>query len=293
MLRTLICILLFASQLEAKYPLSICTIFKDDAPFLKEWIEFHKLQGVEHFYLYNNNSSDEYEEVLAPYVQQGEVTLIDWLYTYKSGKANEWLKIQHAAYMDCIKKYGAETKWLAVIDSDEFLFCPSGEALTSFLESYEDYGGVCANWLMFGTSNIENIPEGYLMIELLTSCSLPNYERNIRVKSIVQPKHVYKVKNSHSFYYKKGYFAVNANLKPVRDMSASEIIHDKIRINHYWTRTEEYFLEKKCISRNARRNFENEANLRKRANLYNLSSNTDILQFVPSLREAMGIEPLS
>lgn len=35
-----------------RYYLSIGAIFKDEARFLDEWIEFHLGIGVEHFYLY-------------------------------------------------------------------------------------------------------------------------------------------------------------------------------------------------------------------------------------------------
>ena len=34
---------------EKKYQVSICAIFKNEAKYLKEWIEFHKIIGVEHF----------------------------------------------------------------------------------------------------------------------------------------------------------------------------------------------------------------------------------------------------
>jgi len=47
-----ILILLFcflsSQQMEAgPYTLAIAAIFKDEAPYLKEWIEYHKLVGVE------------------------------------------------------------------------------------------------------------------------------------------------------------------------------------------------------------------------------------------------------
>ena len=42
-----------------KYKVSICAIFKNEAKYLREWIEFHKIVGVEHFYLYNNFSTDD------------------------------------------------------------------------------------------------------------------------------------------------------------------------------------------------------------------------------------------
>ena len=41
---------------DKKYNVAVCAIFKNEAPYLKEWIEFNHLVGVEHFYLYNNNS---------------------------------------------------------------------------------------------------------------------------------------------------------------------------------------------------------------------------------------------
>ena len=61
-----------------QYKVSVCAIFKNEAPYLKEWIEFNRIVGVEHFYLYNNNSEDNYEEIIAPYIKKGLVTLVQW-----------------------------------------------------------------------------------------------------------------------------------------------------------------------------------------------------------------------
>src|SRR4051794_35476653 len=83
------------------YQLAIGAIFRDEAPYLKEWIEFHKLVGVQHFYLYNNYSTDDYESVLRPYIEIGEVEVIQWPYTSSSWE--NWLyEVQASAYTDCI-----------------------------------------------------------------------------------------------------------------------------------------------------------------------------------------------
>ena len=63
---------------QKKYKFSICSIFKNEALFLKEFIEYHLLIGFEHFYFYNNNSEDNYLDVLKPYMDAGIVTLIEW-----------------------------------------------------------------------------------------------------------------------------------------------------------------------------------------------------------------------
>lgn len=84
-----------------KYNVSLCAIFKDEAANLTEWIEYHKIVGVEHFYLYNNFSCDDYCKVLEPYIEKGLVTLIDW--PFKQG--------QMKAYENCVNVYGSESQW--------------------------------------------------------------------------------------------------------------------------------------------------------------------------------------
>lgn len=78
-----------------QYKVSVCAIFKNEAPYLREWIEFNHIVGVDHFFLYNNNSEDNYEEIIEPYVKKGIVTLIQW-------PKNQ---AQMECYNDCIFKY--------------------------------------------------------------------------------------------------------------------------------------------------------------------------------------------
>jgi hypothetical protein len=270
----------------ASYDLSICAIFQNEAPYLKEWIEFHRLQGVQHFFLYNNESTDDYKEVLRPYIKSKLVTLTQWKYKYKDGEGPDFVrKSQCKAYLDCIEKYKNATRWLACIDTDEFLFCPSGELLPSFLKRYEQYGGVCANWVMFGTSGIEVIPKGSLMIELLT---MSRGVADPVVKSIVQPKKVAGCLTPHWFQYKKDNFAVDALGNRVREDTSPLAPIDHIRINHYWSRTEQFLREVK-IPRCYHMYKYSAQTVNDRANSYNASEDTSILQFVPSLRKQMGI----
>ena len=289
MIRLLLIFISLSGSVFADHFLSVCTIFQNDAEFLKEWIEFHKLQGVQHFYLYNNNSTDDYAAVLAPYIDKHEVTLIQWPYTYENNDDEMWRKIQFGAYMDCIHTFGDKTKWLAVIDSDEYLFCPTGENLLSFLRHYKSYVAVCVNWVRFGTSNVEEIPPGYLMIELLTHCIPEDHRDRQFVKSIVQPKYVTECVNAHQFRYSDGKFAVNSAKETIKGTIAHRSCIDEIRINHYWTRTEKYFREHKIPSRHKRRNEFDEEKLLKMAKGCNKVTDTTILQYVDRLKQAMGM----
>ena len=272
------------------YDVAICAIFQDEAPFLKEWIEFHKLQGVQHFYLYNNNSTDHYLEVLTPYISSNKVTLVEWSFSYEYAEYEKWQEIQTGAYMNCMKKHQKDAKWIAVIDIDEFLFCPDGKTLPEFLQSYTNYGGVCVNWLKFGTSGIEDIPEATCMIELLIHCSEQHHYDNLMVKSIVQPKRVVSCGHAHSFNYIKPYFAVTPDRRRINEARTKINDISKICINHYWTRTEKYLFSNKIQSRQKRRPQFTTDKIMQMAIDYNQCVNNVILRYVDELRIAMEFE---
>lgn len=128
---------------EKKYKVSICAIFKNEALYLKEWIEFNHIAGIEHFYLYNNNSEDDYLTVLEPYIAKGLVTLTQW-------PKNQ---AQMECYNHCIKNYKNETNWIGFIDIDEFIVPLKEDNIYDLLKPFENKrGAVKIYWRMFGTS---------------------------------------------------------------------------------------------------------------------------------------------
>lgn len=129
-----------------KYKVSICAIFRDEAVYLKEWLEFHKIVGIEHFYLYNNFSKDNYQEILKPYIEDDTVTLIDW--------PKEQAQI--AAYEDCIEKFSNDTEWLGFIDLDEFVVPNSTNNIYDFLKDFRNRPAVLIYWQLFGSSGKMN-----------------------------------------------------------------------------------------------------------------------------------------
>jgi hypothetical protein len=43
--------------------IALCTIIRNEAPQLREWVAFHWLQGVGRFYVYDDGSTDQPLEV--------------------------------------------------------------------------------------------------------------------------------------------------------------------------------------------------------------------------------------
>lgn len=129
-------------KLTKKYKVSICAIFKDEAEYLKEWIEFHKIVGIEHFYLYNNNSSDGYLKVLQPYIDEGLVDLVDWPKPQS----------QMEAYADFMKNKSKDSQWVGFIDLDEYVVPNSTDSVYDFLNNFKNRAVVIVYWKCFGTS---------------------------------------------------------------------------------------------------------------------------------------------
>lgn len=217
-----------------KHYLSVVVIAKNEGPYFKEWLDWHISQGVEKFYVYDNESTDGTKEVLQPYIEKGIV-----VYTYFPG-----YRKQLAAYDDCLKKHRYDTRWLAVIDMDEFIIPLKNTSIPEYLKDFEDFPVVEINWLCYGSSGQkQRLPGG--VMERFKRHSLPNHELNHHVKSIVNPRRVYGMIGCHEAARINGK-AADSNGNHVKvSWRDREPLHDRIKINHYAVRSYEEFIEKK------------------------------------------------
>ncbi len=275
-------------EFKYQYTLCVCSIFKNEAPYMKEWIEYYKLLGVEHFRLYNNGSTDNYRQVLDPYIENGDVTLVDWPTDHsKLARKAGWVWFtQFPALTDAIFYFTGTAKWLAIIDLDEFIVPAHQDDLLSFLEEYESEAGVLINWQNFGTSGIWDIPPDKLMIEVLTKKAKEKSSYNYPVKSIVRPERV-NIEGTcwcpHTWDYFSGYGWILPNHKKWR---FGEIDVSKARINHYVHRSERNFYEVKVASKERMEGKKLKKDyIRDWKKSCNQVEDTEILRFAPQLRE--------
>jgi hypothetical protein len=220
----LILMLFIQTNLQAyKYDVSAVLIFQNETFFLKEWIEYHKLIGVEHFYLFDNCSTDNPKDILKPYIDSG---LVEYDYDPGVFDWNGYIPHQCQIYTKTIEKAANESKWLAIIDADEFIYPVKGKLLKNILKNYEEFGGVYLNHLAFGTSN--TIVGNRLIIEALDHCSLKPTQLG---KSIVRPDRVLACTDPHRMWYKEPYYHVNTS-KQSFDWLPS-ICDDVLLLHHY------------------------------------------------------------
>ncbi len=152
------CFLCKQPKYDKKYRISICGIFKNEARFLKEWMEYHIMIGVDHFYMYNNNSEDNYLEVLQPYIDKGYVTLVQWTKDHA----------QMEAYQHFYVNYAKETQWLSFLDIDEFIVPRYAKDINEWIKEYEKYPVILIYWKMFGTGGQMKHDDNKLTIEQYT-----------------------------------------------------------------------------------------------------------------------------
>lgn len=225
-----------------QYYLSICAIAKNEGPYFKEWIEWHRKQGVEKFYIYDNESTDETRQVLEPYIASGLVE-----YTYFPGQ-----KRQLAAYDDCFERHRLDTRWLALIDLDEFIVPVKDKTIPDFLRRFEAFPVVEINWLVYGSGGAKKKTPGTMM-ERFKRHSQPGHILNRHVKSIVDPRRVFNMIGCHEAARISGRAADSHGCQIRKNFREREPQQDVIRINHYAVRSYEEFVEKQARGRAAGR----------------------------------------
>ena len=209
-----------------RHELGVCAIFREEAPFLDEWLTFHCGVGVTHFYLYNNFSTDNFRTVLEPWIDRGVVTLIDWPVPVG----------QTSAYEDCVKRARHECRWLAFLDIDEFLFSPRQIDIREILSRYTDLPGLVVWQLFFGSGGNVSRPS-VAITEAYLRRALPS---QFGGKTIANPRLVYKV-GVHQCKYWQGVDRDTSRRPIPTFVAGAKLAHkpvfDVLRINHYWSRS--------------------------------------------------------
>ena len=229
----LIRILFRNKQPKKKYFLTVCAIFKNESKFLNEWLNYYLLAGVEHFYLYNNFSDDNYLELLQPYIDKGLVTLIDWPVPFG----------QSAAYQNCIEKYAAEANWIGFLDLDEFVVPYETNDIKQWLARYNKFPSVSCFWKMFGSGGIVKEDTTKLITEQFVLCG-----DFMSYKSFLNTKFVgWLGKNRKSPHFFR--FKFFDRVCPEDPLYYSELAkkphHLHAQCNHYYCKSYEYFYNKK------------------------------------------------
>ncbi|MDR1026996.1 MAG: glycosyltransferase family 92 protein [Rickettsiales bacterium] len=220
--------------------LAICAIAKNEGPYFKEWIDFHRMLGVEKFIIYDNESTDNTREILDPYIKAGVVE-----YIFYPGMVK-----QLKAYNDCLKRHRYDFRWIAFIDLDEFLVPADGGTITAYLKKMERFSSVEINWLCYGSGGQKEKKPGFV-IERFRDHSRPGHEINQHFKNIIDPARAIYFPSAHRAAMVAGKVCDSVGNPPVRTryfwIKAPK--NPPIIIAHYAVKSYGEFLDKRARGR--------------------------------------------
>lgn len=225
------------------YEISVCCVVQQEAPYVAEWIVYHRLIGVDHFYIYDNNSTDDLESTLKPFIDLGWVTLQS-LHSLSPGEN----VVREVADL-CNKEPKSLSKWLAMFEVDEFIVLVGGGEMTTrilpqLLKKYENRG--CAGLLMdrlnFGSGSYIMPPKG-LVIENYVERKVAD-ELRPASKTIAFTERTAMISHHFLVVEDNQWDICLSNLLTWSGDEDRAMVLEPIRLHHYLTRSWKECMEK-------------------------------------------------
>ncbi len=226
----------------ARQGLAVVLIVRNEQDHIAEWARFHLAAGVRHFHVYDNGCTDGTIAVLRDALPADALTVIPWNQKLRDGLRGHEVHNQVLAYAHATRNFGGDYRWMAYIDSDEFLVPRSAPDLNAALSHLDGCRNISLPWHMFGRSGHVSPPAGGVVTNytrrnpnpMANAAGLRNF------KMIVDPCHVTAIKvhqietdGSTDTCNDRGQRFSAAG----RDTPAFYAA-DHIQLNHYYTRSD-------------------------------------------------------
>jgi hypothetical protein len=211
-----------------RYYLSLLVPVKYEDDYIVEFIKFYLLQGVEHFYLYDNDNDIPLNKTLENYLDVCTIEVIKGEFA------------QSAAYKHWLKTYKHETKWIAIFDVDEFVLPKANDTFLAFLKQNEKHDSIAINWKIFGNGKHESKPNGLVTESYLYS----EGKQHANYKCVTQTKAIKKLEHPHRPELKAFKKIVNAKGNKIFGFENHEYCLDIIQLNHYYSKSTEEYMKK-------------------------------------------------
>ncbi|XP_010555914.1 PREDICTED: glycosyltransferase family 92 protein RCOM_0530710 [Tarenaya hassleriana] len=204
------------------FEMCVCTMTRNSAAFLREWVMYHSRIGVQRWFIYDNNSDD---------ALPAEIESLDKLGYNISRHLWPWIKTQEAGFAHCAIRARSVCDWVAFIDVDEFFYLPSRLTLPDIIRRYPASGHIGelrTSCHSFGPSGLRDRPRDGVTVGY--TCRMASPERH---KSIVRPEtlNATLINVVHHFHLRDG-------------VTSAEVGRGTMVINHYKYQVWEVFKDK-------------------------------------------------
>jgi hypothetical protein len=238
--------------------LCLIAIFKNESHILKEWLKHYINQGVDRFFLIDNGSTDNYFEIIEPFIKTNIVRLeID-------ATKHKQVELYNKYYVEAIKHY----KWTIVCDLDEFIYARKQYTkIKEYLTSVPDnVTQIFIPWKIFGSCGYNSLdkkqPEN--VVESFTKRS--NYDKKNNLAGVIfENSHTYSLSKciARSCFIKQ--IGIHSHLTTTKDnntcLTSDSTIHSScsfcqineniledspLHLNHYAIQSYNWFMKVKA-----------------------------------------------
>lgn len=220
----------------------LCTLGKKENHYIKEYIEHYINYGVDKIFLYDNNDLDgeRFEDVIAQYIKQGNVEIINY-----RGIPKAIFKIMKTCYNNNYNEYD----WLIFYEIDEFIYLKHFKNIKNYLnqKKFEKCKSIYLNWVHRSDNNLLYYDNRTLISRFKEKGMNVKKKKNYLalVKTIIRG-HIGKINkidihrltkkiNGCDGFGKKAQIIGNRNAHPD---------YKYYYINHYYSKSTEEFVEK-------------------------------------------------
>ncbi|MGB0158545.1 MAG: glycosyltransferase family 2 protein [Thalassovita mediterranea] len=131
---------------------------KNEAPYIVEWVAYHRAMGVDNFLIYTNDCSDGTSEILDRLQEMGVLqhrNNDDW-----KGNSPQQYALNQAQKEPVLQN----ADWIAHIDVDEFINVRCGNGtLQDFFKEVPDATNVAMTWRLFGHNDVRALNDQFVI----------------------------------------------------------------------------------------------------------------------------------
>ncbi|MGX9353832.1 glycosyltransferase family 2 protein [Roseobacteraceae bacterium S113] len=228
---------------------------KNEAPYIVEWVAYHRAIGVDNFLIYTNGCEDGTSEILDQLQDMGVLqhrNNDDW-----KGNSPQ----QHALNQALKEPVIQNAEWIIHIDVDEFMNVRCGNGtLDDFFERVPQATNVAMTWRLFGHNGITNLADEFVIEQFDTCapkfCPKPHTVwgfktmfRNIGAYEKIschRPNKLIKARANDVAWVNGSGLPMEASVKENGWRNSKKSIgYDLLQLNHYALRSAESFLIKR------------------------------------------------
>jgi hypothetical protein len=234
---------------DAKPPiLAIAAPVRGEAPYLLEWIAYHRVLGVKLFLLGDNAESDDPTSALLQALHQRKIIFcLDW-------RNRTHFQIEFNAQALAAARLFADGIFL--IDVDEFLRPTAGSSVLEIAQKWlsdQTIGAVALNWAIYGSSDRVQPGDG-LVVERFTRRAAQGFPINRHAKAFARVSACAgPAGNPHAVSLHTGRYTDPLGRDIAWDTTRADpvgltmkVIWDVLRVDHFVVKSHAEFLAKQA-----------------------------------------------